>query len=350
MDGDFRFLAMRDFMVTHLDQATPKFLVSGWLPESTIAFAISPPGAYKTWLTLDLAVSVATGTKFLDHFDVEKKGPVMLIQQEDFAGQTAKRINVIVGSRFNLKLTEGVEDMTFDMTMPPDIPIFIHPDRKLKFADKNAMQSFEQAVAELKPALVIIDPLYSAGSTEDYMAKTAEQMFVLKTLRDKYGCAFLVAHHTKKSEEEGEGMQRDRLWGSQFLNAFLETGWQIKKTKATAINVSRHFKSAPAGTDVGVAFDMNTDEEPYYRPSVVVKDSNAMDAHQESLKDDGYGKVLEVLKNGPISQIRLAKEFGVSPAAISRKLKKMEDEGLLVRVKVPNSTALMIHPATPTEF
>ena len=59
--------------------------------------------------------------------------------------------------------------------------------------------------------------------------------------------SFLVAHHTTKY---ADSMERSRLWGSQFLNALLETGWQVKRSKNnSSIIIRRHFKVArnPAG-------------------------------------------------------------------------------------------------------
>src|SRR5690606_11586929 len=115
---------------------------------------------------------------------------------------------------------------------------------------------------ELRPALVILDPLYSAAMTDDYMTKSAEQMLRLKIIRDRYGCSFLVAHHTTK---HADSMERSRLWGSQFLNALLETGWQVKRSENDgSIIVRRHFKDTqnPAGNE-REEFDNLTDNVPY---------------------------------------------------------------------------------------
>ena len=65
------------------------------------------------------------------------------------------------------------------------------------------LQGLEEQIKAVRPKLVVLDPLYSAGSTEDYMARTAEQMFVFKRWRDTYNCSFLVVHHTKKNTEVG---------------------------------------------------------------------------------------------------------------------------------------------------
>ena len=51
------------------------WLVDEWLPDKSITFLVSPPESYKTWILLDLAVSVASGTPFLGRYQINSPGP-----------------------------------------------------------------------------------------------------------------------------------------------------------------------------------------------------------------------------------------------------------------------------------
>jgi RecA-family ATPase len=237
-----------------------KWLISKWMPESTIAFIVSPPGGHKTWLLLDLAVSVASGSHFLGMYPVMDKGPVIIIQQEDFHGQIVERLSLIVHNRFGLSHSED------ELYVPPKLPIFVHPDRKLKFSDEKVMKALDEQIDKIRPKLVIIDPLYSAAAMDNYMADTASEMFAIKAMRDKYGTAFIVAHHTKK----GADGDRERAWGSQFLNAFLETGWQIKSKTDGNISIRRHFKQFADQREVGLKFEIDTEDAYHYKVKEVV--------------------------------------------------------------------------------
>lgn len=252
-DKRFKLQEFDEFMRTYAD--TPiDWIVPGWMPDKTIGFLISPPGTFKTWLLLDLAVSTAIGGKFLGIYPVKLTGPVFLIQQEDWAGQTAQRIEVIRQSKVvEMISTSTDESMTLDL--PKNIPLYIHTDRQLKFDDKSAMEGLVKSIEEIRPKLVILDPLYSAANTDDYMAKSTQQMFLLKELRDKFGCTFVIAHHTNKGANE----DRQRAWGSQFLNAFLETGWQVFPKGKTSIKVKRHFKAAGNPEETCLSFKINTE-------------------------------------------------------------------------------------------
>lgn len=287
------------------------WLIDDWLPDETIAFLVAPPGSYKTWVTLDLAVSIASGKPFLGEFEVNKTGPVIVIQQEDFHGGLAERTATIINEKYNL-----IGD---SVTLPPDLPIYFHTERRLRFHDDEVMADFMAQVERINPVLVIIDPLYSTTSTDDYMAKTAELMFPLKALRDKTGCSFVLAHHTKKSVE-GSNM-REGLWGSQFLNAFLETGWQIRKTDSpNVITLLRHFKLRGAMDQVRLDFDIST-EKPY-KYKVKIDDDTDM----------ATVDIVGVLQtSGPMNITEISQKTGIHRSTVSRRLKLMVKDGILFK-------------------
>mgnify|MGYP001565764130 CR=1 FL=1 len=233
--GKFRVLrfdeALRQYGEEELEWA-----INGWLPVKTIGLVVAPPGTYKTWLLCWLAVSISTGRPFLGHYQIENTGPVLFIQQEDPFSLLFERIAEI------LAIGEVTEERGYWLVpRPPPLPdIYWHPDRSLKFSRPASVAGLEDAIRELKPVLVIIDPLYSATDTEDFMARSAQDMLVLKRLRDRYGCSFLIAHHTTKGRNDSSS--RESLWGSQFINAWLETGWQVRALDEGVVKLQRHFK------------------------------------------------------------------------------------------------------------
>jgi DNA-binding transcriptional ArsR family regulator len=319
----FSVISIWEYMVHH-GSGQVSWLVQDWLPEATIGFVVAPPGSYKTWLTFDMAVSVATGTPFLGKYPVQRTGPILLIQQEDFHGDIAQRLAVIIQSRLDLR-AEVTEDDQFEVKVPPEVPIYIHPDRNLRFADQVVMDALELRIRELRPVLVILDPLYSAAMTDDYMTKSAEQMLRLKVMRDRYGCSFLVAHHTTK---HADNMERSRLWGSQFLNALLETGWQVKRSENdSSIIVRRHFKVAKApAEDIRVEFDVNTDNLPYRYHTKILTGAEVVES--------GTGlnsKILDLLGESekPMSINEIADAFGVHRSTISRRMKALEKDSMV---------------------
>lgn len=312
----FNVTKLDSYMLRH-GEARIQWDIEDWLPAQTVAFVVSPPGSYKTWMILDLAVSIATGKPFLGHFAVEDPGPVIVIQQEDFHGQVAERIATVANSRLGLTVPHDLESDLFEAPGVPDIPIFLHEDRLLRFDNESILTALEQQISVLRPKLVILDPLYSAGSTDDYMAKTAEKMFVFKRLRDKYQCSFLVAHHTKKG---AQGIERQDLWGSQFLNAFLESGWQVRKDSETSIIVRRHFKVKGASKDLKILFDVQTEHPARYNVSF-----------EEGDFAEGSDIVQCIEKFGAMSPTEISLKLGVHRSTISRKITPLVQAGMLVK-------------------
>ena len=298
-----------------------RWAVEEWLPSATVAFVISPPGGFKTWLMLDLAESIASGRKFLGQFAVVEPGPALIIQQEDFHGQIVSRLSTIVAVKTGTEFVGGKGE-DFEAKVPVDIPIHFHPDRALRFENAGAMASLEERVAEIRPKIVIIDPLYAAARVDDYMAKTAEQMLPLKKMRDRYGCSFLIVHHTKKNTEGAA--RREGAGGSQFLNAVMETGWQIRATDDEAsIVVSRHFKVSKNPAPVSVSFGIST--EIPYRYEVSCSEVTA------DKKNRDLVEVVE--KHGPIDVDGVAERLKKHRTTIARKLKKLFDDGAISKDK-----------------
>jgi len=300
------------------------WLIDDWLPMDSIAFMISPPESYKTWLLLDLAVSVASGLPFLGKYPVNKQGPVLLIQQEDSHTGVAERLSVIIQSRMDLAYTSSQGE--WEVPKLPDLPIFIHPDRMLKFNDVKVMDSLEQLIATIQPSIVLIDPLYSAASTENYMASAAENMMRLKSLRDKYHCSFVVAHHSKKNVDP-DSTAREDAWGSQFLNAFLEAGWQIRRSTKLADNevvVRRHSKTMGNFVPVVLKFDISTNSEIKYE----VTTEDYISSASLSKSDTDIMKVL-LSAGKPMTQTEISGALGKNKSTISRQIKKLKSDNII---------------------
>ncbi len=323
----FELQPFGSYMAEFSDSEVP-WLIPSWMPARTIAFVISPPGTYKTWSILDLAVSVATGTHFLGIYPVKETGPVFLIQQEDYHGQTVERLSVIVHERYMITASEN--EGSFEVQTPPKVPIFVHTERRFRFDDKKAMADFREAVELHKPKLVIIDPLYSTGDTDDFMASLPGHMFIFKDLRDKYGTTFLVCHHTKKS---GDAKSRDRLWGSQFLNAFLETGWQLSLETENTVRFHRHFKSAANPNDTIIKFDIGTLHGDYrYKPKEVEEEE--VREETRSVNGTSVDPVFTWLNKAPgnyFAMKEICQEVDRDKSVVSRRLASLIKEGLIER-------------------
>lgn len=310
------------------------WLVRDWLPAQTVGMVVAPPGSYKTWLLQDLAVSVATGAPFLGRFPVERQGPVLFMQQEDWHGQIAHRFSLIVSRKFGLTPPQMIGEH-MHVHIPPRVPVLLHEQRRFKFDDEEVVEAWMTKIRQIRPALVVLDPLYSAGSVEDFMAGTARSMFLFKSIRDALGTAFLIAHHTRKTSKGNNGgngrrdtdqaPEREDVWGSQFLNAWMETGWQIRKREEIGTaTIVRHFKVQSDSHQAVLGFKIDTTQIPG-KYDVDVREMKPGE------KVESSADLVTILEDkGRATVAQLAEQTGLHRTSIHRRLQNLLKAGVVV--------------------
>lgn len=327
--GSFDVVRMADYVKGYGGEGV-SWAVSDWLPDASITFLVSPPESYKTWLLLDLAVSVAAGVPFLGSYEVLKPGPTMIIQQEDSHAGLTDRLALIVEQKMGM--SASIEGDEWSVPSMPDLPIFVHPSRMLRFGDRRVLEEMEAQIASIRPRVVLIDPLYSTtAQVDNYMADLANQMMVLKTWRDRYGCSFVLAHHSKKNVDP-DSTAREDSWGSQFLNAFLEAGWQIRRNPRLAQNevvVRRHSKVMGNQSPISLTFDISTKYPMCYQVSAREYESIAPGAQQGR---PAQADLLELLAEGSMTQADMVERTGKNRSTISRQVRQLEAAGMVERM------------------
>ena len=324
----FGVMRMTDYVKGYGGEGV-SWLVDEWLPDASITFLVSPPESYKTWILLDLAVSVSAGVPFLGKYRVNSPGPTLIIQQEDSHSGLTDRLALIAEQKFGA--LPKLDGETWTIPTMPDIPIYVHPDRQLRFGNKQVIAELEQQIANIRPKVIMIDPLYSTtDSTDNYMADLANRMMVLKTWRDKYGCSFVIAHHSKKNLDP-DSTAREDSWGSQFLNAFLEAGWQVRRNPRLAQNevvVRRHSKVMGNQPPISLTFDIST---VYPMKYIVTARSYELAPAGES-RQPAQANLLDMLQRGPMSQADLCTQTGKGRSTISRQIRQLEAAGVVEKM------------------
>ena len=327
-DNTFDVLKMNDYVKGYGGEGV-SWLVQDWLPDKSITFLVSPPESYKTWILLDLAVSISAGVPFLNNYQVNQIGPTLIIQQEDSHTGLTDRLALIAEQK--LGAIAKIEDESWQIPIMPDLPIYVHPSRMLRFDNKRVIEELEKQIEIIKPKVILIDPLYSTtSSTDNYMSDLANQMMVLKTWRDKYGCSFVIAHHSKKNLDP-DSTAREDSWGSQFLNAFLEAGWQIRRNPRLAQNeivVRRHSKVMGNQNPISLTFNISTKYPMEY--SVISRSYEVAPAGEK--RQPAQANLLELLQSEDLTQADLCNKTGKGRSTISRQIRQLESAGLVERM------------------
>lgn len=219
-DEDIELIGFDDYALKHGGKEV-QWLIPGFLTDNTIGFIYGPPQSYKSWIELDMAVSIAQGTPFLGIVKPARTGPVVIFQQEDGHPTTCERIATIWAGRVGLKKPR-LEDGKFIWHAHKEASnILMYETRDFRLDAPGAMAKLDRMLTKVKPAAVFMDPFYSLVSLENNMEAAAPLMIQLKKLRDKHSCTFMLIHHTSKSSRGSSN--RDGLHGSQFLSASNES-------------------------------------------------------------------------------------------------------------------------------
>lgn len=204
-----------------------------WLVESVwshlaVGFLAGHPKSTKTWMALDLAVSVASGTPCLGAFPVAQPGPVLVYLAEDALPRVRERLLAISTAR-GVAL-EGL-----------DLHVITAPC--LRLDDDGDRGRLVRTVEKLRPRLLVLDPLVRLWSgDENNSGEVAALLGFLRTLAREHDLALAVVHHLSKKTRRNLGQA---LRGSSDLHAWSDSSAYLTRRDRHILCTIEH-RAAPA--------------------------------------------------------------------------------------------------------
>jgi RecA-family ATPase len=193
---------------------TQRWLVTGlWSEEAVGLVGGGEPKCCKSFLALDLAVAVASGTSCLRHFPVPRPGRVLLYAAEDALHIVRRRLEGICAAA-DVSLQELDVHVITAPTLRLDVP-----------ADRTRL---EHTVEQLKPRLLVLDPFVRLHRIdENASGEVAPLLAYLRELQRRHALAVLVVHHAKK----GAGRIRagQALRGSSEFHAWGDSNLYLRR-------------------------------------------------------------------------------------------------------------------------
>ena len=165
------------------------------------------PKSYKTWLALEIAVSVASGSACLATYAIPSPGPVLLYAAEDSESALRSRLE-------SLARHHGLDLACLD------IRVITTDSLRL---DRSADQERLEATFLLhRPVLLILDPLVRLHAIDENAAgEIAALLGYLRLLQRKTAAAIALVHHARKSVSANGGAGYS-LRGSSDLYAWVD--------------------------------------------------------------------------------------------------------------------------------
>lgn len=316
----------------------PGWLVEGFWARRSHGIIAGEPKTFKSTYAMDLAISVASGKDFLGKYTVNEKGPVIYVQNENADWIIKDRMEKIIHHR---ELVGEVKKFgsgnTINITFPQDLPLYFINQQNYMLNDPIHQEILEELIEEVKPVLIIFDPLYLMFEGDLNSAKDLSPVLsYMLNLKNKYKTGVIAIHHYNKSQFSKRGGQK--MLGSALLHGFTESSWYLSRkfddeeedlpdgwenmseeektlsekdvhSKPSTIVFEREFRSAGPGRTLEITLQMAPLGEPGYELGIAYPDSsskNGVDfrtAFLEAMNKDMKNKKTQTYKESQIMAI-----------------------------------------------
>lgn len=186
------------------------------------------PKSAKSWLGLDMAISVASNTPFLGRFDVHDPGPTLVYLAEDALPQVRQRIAGICAHR-------RVPLDTLDMH------VITAPAVRLDKTDDQ--RRLTATIEKFAPKILVLDPLVRMHRLdENNSGEISHLLGYLRELQRTHALAIVLVHHMSKRVRAQLGQA---LRGSGDLHAWVDHGAYLTRS-VDKLRLTLEHRTAPS--------------------------------------------------------------------------------------------------------
>ena len=213
--NEFSFELFSGLDIAMMEIPKESFLIKNLISDISVNFLMGEEGCGKSLLAMNLALSIAVGAKQWLSYDIEKHGKVLFLNNElsfpDFGRRLQKMVDRL----------PALGDIS-NMIIPKEVP-----------ALDNCWETLNETCQQEKPCLIVVDCLYFTydNKNENDSSQMKALMRQFMTLRDKYGLAILIVHHTKKGSQY-QRMHNDQMRGSNVFGGSADTTLQIRRSSS----------------------------------------------------------------------------------------------------------------------
>ena len=252
--------------------SSPAWLIDQLWTAQAVGIIGGTPKSYKTWMALEIAVSVASGSACLATYAVPSPGPVLLYAAED--SESALRLRLE-----SLAQHHGLHLAYLDIRV-------ITAD-SLRLDRTTDQERLEATLALHRPVLLILDPLVRLHAIDENAAgEIAALLGYLRLLQRKTGAAIALVHHARKNVSANGGAGYS-LRGSSDLYAWVDSFLYLRRHHGQLMLSAEHRSASGAGP---LALELaNPESGPY------LKLASAPNAVQLAHRDPLLEQILALL-------------------------------------------------------
>lgn len=296
-------ISLKEFKQKHPEGR--KWLLRGWIPESSLVLFHGHGGIGKTLYTHHLIKHVVQGIDWAEYKVKAERNGILYIQSD-----TA--------------LPSVVEALK-QAGIPDDVPIQLHGSWRVEF-----MPYLYNWVEKQRPALVVIDSLTSVNrfsKTSENETAYAQPILQMRDIASEFGCSFVIIHH---SNSAGEAR------GTKAVRAAVDEVWRIERAnQKDESDPKRLLVIEKSQSRITQRYEMQFDDDDFSWGLLEPEDENGNPTQNTS----GRWLIVDHLNKNPGIRYcvqSLAEEARVSESVVYRELPKLFREGLVDREPNPN--------------
>lgn len=213
----------------------PRWLIEDLWADQAVGILGGEPKCCKSFLALDMAVSVASGAACLRRFRVLRTAPVLLFPAEDSTAVVRQRLeSICVAAKTHLDL----------------LPIYVITAPRLLLDLPQDRERLRETVAGINPALLILDPFIRLHRSDENASKeVAPLLGYLRELQREFQVAVLLVHHVRKGSATRRPGQA--LRGSSDLHGWGDSNLYLRRTGPQLL-LSIEHRAAPSHDNIPV--------------------------------------------------------------------------------------------------
>jgi len=295
---------------TSAASTTPWLIDQLWTAQA-VGIIGGTPKSYKTWMALEMAVAVASGSACLATFAVPSPGPVLLYAAEDSE------------SALRLRLESLAEHHRLHLAYL-DIRVITADSLRL---DRTTDQERLEATLMLhRPALLVLDPLVRLHAIDENAAgEIAALLGYLRVLQRKTATAIALVHHARKNVSANGGAGYS-LRGSSDLYAWVDSFLYLRRHHGQLMLSAEHRSASGAGP---LPLELaNVESGPYLRLA------SASHASELAPRDPLPDQILALLAQSPEPRTAesIRSSLQVRNQRLVEALRQLVDERKVVRL------------------
>ncbi len=290
------------------------WLVASLWARAAVGIVGGAPKCCKSWLALDMALSVASGTPCLGAFAVPEPGGALIYMAEDATATVRQRLDGLCRHR---RIDLGA--LPLDVITAPSLRLDLGRDQ-LRLA---------ATVRRVRPRLLVLDPFVRLQRIDENDARQVSALLAyLRDLERQYDLAVVLVHHARKNHH-GAGQDGQALRGSGDLHAWGDSNLYLRR-QGEHLQLAIEHRASAALTPCTLALVSNDAGDDTH---LQILDPGTLAAASAPRDGDLDAALLTALEHadGPVSRTALRESLRVRNERLGDALARLCTRGLLSR-------------------